>query len=99
MAKINIRQLAVQICDEFENLLEKHNIDIPDEDREGEESEAHIYGTTYSNLEGQITDILTDFINEIKREGIELETYSYNFDEIINGVYYINEEEEGNGSN
>lgn len=99
MSRINIRQLSVQICDEFESLLDKYNIDIPDEDREGEEGEAHIYGTTYSNLEGQITDILTDFINEIKRDDIELETESYNFDEIINGVYYIHEEEKDNGSN
>ena len=30
MPKINIRQLSVQICDEFENLLEKYNIYIPD---------------------------------------------------------------------
>lgn len=92
MKKVNVRQTSHEICDIFENLLYKHNIMIPDEDREGEEGEACIYGSTYSDLEDQVTEILANILNETKKPDIELETYSYNFTECINGVYYVEEE-------
>ena len=91
--KVNIRQLSHEVCEVFENLLDKHNIDIPDEDRTGDESEAHIYGVTYGNLEDEVTEVLSNFANEIKRDDLELETDSYEFTDLINGVYYIKDEE------
>jgi len=72
MTKIKVRQIANEICEQFEELLDKHNIDIPDDDREGNEEEAHIYGMTYAELEDRITDILMVTAAMIKRDDIEL---------------------------
>ena len=53
------RELAITIIDLFEELLEKHNITIPDVFREYDsDCEARIYGETYYNLEDQITELL-----------------------------------------
>ena len=52
------RELAIQILEEFEDLLAEHNIIIPDEDREGNEEEACLYGSTYYSLEDKITELL-----------------------------------------
>ncbi len=52
------RRLAIEILDEFEELLEGHGIKIPSADREGREEEACIYGSEYYELEDTIADIL-----------------------------------------
>lgn len=52
--------IAIRIIDVFENLLDQHNIQIPDDDRCGDEEEASIYGCTYFNLESEIAQILID---------------------------------------
>lgn len=52
--------IAINIIDIFENLLDQHNIQIPDDDRCGDEEEAPIYGCTYFNLESEIAQILID---------------------------------------
>lgn len=52
------REIAIEIIQEFEDLLEGHEIDIPDKDREGNKEEARIYGITYYNLEDKIVEIL-----------------------------------------
>jgi hypothetical protein len=46
------------ILDEFEDLLEEHNITIPDEFRTGEESEARLFGDGYVTLECKIVELL-----------------------------------------
>ena len=56
------RELAIDIIDEFEGLLEENNIIIPDEDREGDETEARIYGSTYYFLEDKITELIENFL-------------------------------------
>ena len=89
--KVNVRQTSKDICNLFEDLLDKHNIKIPDEDRQGEESEAPIYGITYAELEEQVTDVLTNILNETKRKDLDLETDTYNFNKQDNGVYYLDE--------
>ena len=57
------RQIAIEIMNEFEELLHKHNILIPDADREGHFDEASIYGSTYYDMEDKITCILNKFNN------------------------------------
>ena len=54
------RRVAIEILDEFEEMLDRKGIMIPSEDREGREEEACIYGTEYYELEDAITDILID---------------------------------------
>lgn len=63
---IKIRLFAADICDAFEDLLEKHNIDIPDVERTGDESEARLYGMEYDSLEDTITEILTDLVQIVR---------------------------------
>lgn len=59
--KNDIRQHAQNIIDIFEELLEYHNIYIPDEFRSGSEDEACLYGDTYYALE----DMVSDYIEKI----------------------------------
>lgn len=66
--EIRIRRIAGEICGLFEELLERHDIYIPDEDREGDEEEACLYGTTYYDLEADVTDILLSLIKKIKEK-------------------------------
>lgn len=63
---IKVRHAAVDICSLFEELLEKHDITIPDDDRTGSEGEARLYGLTYFDLEQGVTDILSSLIREVK---------------------------------
>ena len=58
------KAIAVTILDMFEDVLDKHGIKIPDEDRTGEDSEACLYGMTYANLEDEILELLYEYIDE-----------------------------------
>ena len=52
-------ETVYSIIDEFENILEKHNIKIPSEDDDGtDEFRSNIYGTEYYELENRIKEIL-----------------------------------------
>lgn len=62
---IKLREYSVDICELFEDLLEEHDISIPDEDREGRPEEARLYGTTYADLEYKVLNILNEFMNDI----------------------------------
>ena len=59
------REFAIAILDLFEDLLDEKGIDIPSEDRVGEEGEARIYGTEYFQLEDGIVQLLEQFEKEI----------------------------------
>ena len=56
------KEVAILILEQFENVLDRNNISIPDNDREGGEDEARIYGETYYQLEDTIVDILTEHV-------------------------------------
>lgn len=53
-----LTNLSAQICDVFENLLESEDITIPDDQREGAEEEARLFGMKYYEVEDSIKDIL-----------------------------------------
>ena len=55
------RKLAIQLLDEVEELLEEHGIKIADSDREGEEDEACLFGSTYYALEDKFTKLIEDW--------------------------------------
>ena len=55
------RGVAIRILDIFEEMLESKGISIPDEERTGEESEARLYGMTYSTLEDEIAELLRSY--------------------------------------
>jgi hypothetical protein len=65
------RELAIEIIELFEGLLDEHGIDIPSEDRDMEMEDmtpeeieeagfAHIYGDAYYYLEDAIVELLSE---------------------------------------
>ena len=63
---IKVRQYAASVCDLFEELLDKHNITIPDDDRTGANGEGRLYGLTYFDLELEVTEVLHRLVDEVK---------------------------------
>ena len=74
MEKVKVRPTAACICELFEDILEKHNITIPDEDDDQKEEGncARLYGMTYAELEDTVTSILMVFAETVKRDDVEL---------------------------
>ena len=64
---IKLREYSVKIVELFEELLEKHNITIPDADRTGDESEARLYGCTYYDFEEDAVQILNELVTNVKK--------------------------------
>ena len=58
------REVARDIIEKFENLLEENNIYIPDEDREGDEDEAAIYGMTFAGLLEEVEDAIGELLEK-----------------------------------
>ena len=54
----NLIDTADDIIDIFEELLDRLDITLPDEWREGEEDEARIFGDTYYEFENKIVERL-----------------------------------------
>jgi hypothetical protein len=54
----NITNLAADIIDIFEELLDELDITLPDKWRADEEDEARIFGDTYYDLENKIVERL-----------------------------------------
>lgn len=65
--EIRIRQYSADICDVFEDLLDRFSISIPSADRSGDEGEACLYGTEYSDTEDAVTELLLSLIEEVKK--------------------------------
>ena len=59
------REYAWSILDYFEDLLDEKGIDIPSDDRDGDEGEARLYGTEYCELEDKITSLLKLFREKV----------------------------------
>ena len=64
---IKVRPYAVEIVELFEEILDKHGIIVPDEDRTGDESEASLYGSTYSDLEADVLSVLCRLILRVQK--------------------------------
>lgn len=54
------REVAIQILDEFEELLAAKAVKIPSDDREGREEEACLYASEYYALEDAVVGILVE---------------------------------------
>lgn len=74
---IYIRYFSAEICDLFEDVLDKYDLSIPSDDRTGDECEARIFGEPYFELEDLVTEILINLFNEIK----ENPEYEINYEE------------------
>ena len=60
------RSIAAEIVEEFENILDAHSIYIPDGERTGDESEACLYGDTYSDLIDNVEYHITEALKKLK---------------------------------
>ena len=56
-----------EIIECFEELLDEKEIDIPSEDREGDDGEARIYGSEYYELEEKILYLLDKYEEDIRK--------------------------------
>lgn len=73
---IKLREYSVDIVELFEDILDRYNINIPDEDRTGDESESRLYGMTYSNLEEDVVAILEGLVRNVKEyKDVEIDSY------------------------
>lgn len=63
---IKLRDYSGRICDFVEDLLDKYNITIPDDAREGDPDEARLFGDNYCELEDNIVNMLEGLVEEIK---------------------------------
>jgi hypothetical protein len=76
MEKINAREWVAAICDTVEDMLSEYDIKIPDEERNGEENEARLYGRSYDIVADSVQNILQQLVDEIKANP----TAEYDFD-------------------
>lgn len=58
---VDYKEQAALLIDNISKVLDSHNIKIPDVDREDEETESAIYGTTYHKIEDEFIDMLNTF--------------------------------------
>lgn len=75
---LKVRNTSADICDLFEELLDKYNINIPSKDRTGDETEARLYGESYSDLEDSVTEILSNLCTKVKNNpyaDVDIEEY------------------------
>lgn len=77
------REVAKDIVELFEDLLDKYDIDIPDEDREGygSDDQARLFGTTWDTL---VTDVECMIIELMERTGTDYKADKYNEGNWIN---------------
>lgn len=59
-----LQDLIYNIIEEFEMTLDRHNITIPSDDREGQEGEARLYGTEYYQIEQRIQYLIENYLEK-----------------------------------
>lgn len=65
MKTIYTHNVATDIIECFEDLLEEKDITIPDDDREENDGEARIYGMTFANLLSDVESILVQLLKDV----------------------------------
>lgn len=70
--EIKLRHYAANAVDVLEDVLDEYDIDVPSDDREGEEGEAHIYGCEYSEYEDDVTEIINDFAIKVMESDVDV---------------------------
>lgn len=61
------QEYAWAILDLFEDLLDEKEINIPSDDREGNDEEARLYGEEYFDLEDKVIGLLKSFRVEVNK--------------------------------
>ena len=61
---LELRNYSAEIIEVFEDILARNGYYIPDECRQGDSNEAHIYGKTYGEMITRIENILKLMLNK-----------------------------------
>lgn len=69
--ELHIRQISAEIANIYDDLLANNDIMVPDEDREGNEDEAALYGSTYAEFEDGITEQLANIVTGVRGSGAD----------------------------
>lgn len=69
--ELHIRHISADIATIFEDILADNDILVPDDEREGDEGEAALYGDTYSEFEDGITEQLAYLIDGVRANGAD----------------------------
>lgn len=75
MKKIFTKEVAKDIVEVFEDLLEDNNISIPDRFREGNDDEARLYGQTYDGVMEKVECMIIELVQDL---GVEIEFDTWN---------------------
>lgn len=70
--ELHIRQISANLASIYDDLLADNDIMVPDEDREGNEDEAPLYGGTYSEFEDGITEELANIVIGVRGNGADI---------------------------
>ena len=65
---VDVNAIAIKILSEFEEMLDRKDVTIPDSHRIGDPDEARLYGETYYEMEDKIIDILSEAIEKWRKE-------------------------------
>lgn len=76
---ISARNVAAEVVEEFERVLDKYGIYIPSKDRDGDGGEACLYGTEYSDVLDAVEEIIFSALNTAQNRTNA---------KIIKGVFY-----------
>lgn len=66
--EVAVRDMAIDIAEMVETILDRYGIYVPDEDRNGDDGEACLYGMTHVRLEDSISFMLSDLVNDVNPE-------------------------------
>lgn len=72
--KIFTHDIAALLLDVVEDTLDKQDITIPDEEREGDEFEARIYGKVYDEMLTETERLLNECLERYKKSGFTIVT-------------------------
>lgn len=75
-AFVSTRNIASEIVEEFEKVLDKYEIDIPSGDEpDGNKSRARLYGMPYFNLVDEVEDLVLSALETVRdSDSVELIT-------------------------
>ena len=65
---VDVNEIAIKILSEFEEMLDRKDVTIPDSHRIGDPDEARLYGETYYEMEDKIIDILSETFEKWRKE-------------------------------
>lgn len=64
---VSSRNIAAEIVEEFERVLDKYNIDVPSGDEDdGNENRASLYGMTYFNLLDEVESMVAQALRVVR---------------------------------